>query len=64
MENISRAWCLDTEDLTAGIKNKKGYYIKLGHSISLINALKIGIIFKDKAEEKGVGITDLIYRAV
>ena len=30
----------------------------------LINNLKIKIIFKDKAEEKGVGITDLIYRAV
>ena len=30
----------------------------------LINDLEIGIIFKDKAEEKGVGVTDLIYRAV
>ena len=30
----------------------------------LINNLKIRIIFKDKAEEEGVGVTDLIYRAV
>ena len=30
----------------------------------LINDLEIGIIFKDKAEEKGGGVTDLIYRAV
>ena len=30
----------------------------------LINNLKIKIIFKNKAEEKGAGVTDLIYRAV
>ena len=30
------------------------------HSIPLINDLKIRIIFKDKAKEKGVGVTDLI----
>ena len=30
----------------------------------LINNLEIRIIFKDKAKEEGVGITDLIYRAV
>ena len=27
----------------------------------LINDLEIRIIFKDKAKEKGVGITDFIY---
>ena len=30
----------------------------------LINNLKIRIIFKDKAKEEGVGVMDLIYRAV
>ena len=30
----------------------------------LINNLKIKIIFKDKAKEEGVGVTDLIYKAV
>ena len=30
----------------------------------LINDLKIRTIFKDKAEEEGVGVTDFIYRAV
>ena len=30
----------------------------------LINDLKIRIIFKDKTKEKGVGVIDLIYRAV
>ena len=30
----------------------------------LINNLKIKIIFKDKAKEKGADIIDLIYRAV
>ena len=36
----------------------------MGHYIPLINNLKIRIIFKDKAKEKGVGVIDLIYRAV
>ena len=36
----------------------------MGHSIPLINDLEIGIIFQDKAREKGVGITDFIYRIV
>ena len=30
----------------------------------LINNLEIRIIFKDKAKEEGVGVTDLIYRTV
>ena len=30
----------------------------------LINDLEIRTIFKDKAEEEGAGVTDLIYRAV
>ena len=34
------------------------------HSTLLINNLEIRIIFKDKAEEEGAGITDFIYRAV
>ena len=33
----------------------------MGHCIPLINNLEIRIIFKDKAREKGVGITDFIY---
>ena len=36
----------------------------MGHCTPLINNLEIGIIFKDKAREKGVGVIDLIYRAV
>ena len=32
----------------------------MGHSISLINNLEIKTIFKDKANEEGVGITDFI----
>ena len=30
----------------------------------LINNLEIRIIFKNKAKEEGVGVIDLIYRAV
>ena len=30
----------------------------------LINNLEIRTIFKDKTKEKGVGVTDFIYRAV
>ena len=30
----------------------------------LINNLEIRTIFKDKAKEEGVGVIDLIYRAV
>ena len=30
----------------------------------LINNLEIKTIFKNKAEEEGAGVTDLIYRAV
>ena len=30
----------------------------------LIKDLEIKIIFKDKAKEEGVGVTDLIYRTV
>ena len=33
----------------------------MGHYTLLINNLEIGIIFKDKAREEGVGITDFIY---
>ena len=61
MEDVSRAQHLKIKDLIAGIKNNKGYQIKLGHCISLINNLEIRIVFKDKAREEEVGITDLIY---
>ena len=36
----------------------------MGHCILLINDLKIGIIFKDKAREEGVSVTDFIYQIV
>ena len=36
----------------------------MGYSISLIKDLEIRIIFKDKAKEKGVSVTDFIYRTV
>ena len=61
---MSKVQYLDTKDLIAGIKNNKSHQFKLGHSIPLIKNLEIRIIFKDKAEEKEVGVTDLIYRTV
>ena len=36
----------------------------MGYSIPLIKDLKIRIIFKNKTEEKGVGVTDFINRIV
>ena len=36
----------------------------MGHCTPLINNLEIRTIFKDKAREEGVGITDLIYQTV
>ena len=36
----------------------------MGLSTPLIKDLEIRIIFKNKAGEEGVGVTDLIYRAV
>ena len=36
----------------------------MGHCTPLINNLEIGIIFKDKAGEEGVGVTDFIYQIV
>jgi hypothetical protein len=42
------ARCLNTKDLIGGIRNKP-----------LIENLEINSIFKDKAEEKGVSVTDL-----
>ena len=36
----------------------------MGRSTLLIKNLEIRIIFKDKAKEEGVGVTDLIYRIV
>ena len=63
MEDIRKAQHLNTVNLTAGIRNKGGYQINLGQHTPLINDLEIKIIFKDKAKEKGVGVTDFIYRA-
>ena len=64
MEDASRAQYLNTKNLIAGIRNKEGYLIKLGHSIPLINNLEIRTIFKDKAKEERVGVTDFINRIV
>ena len=36
----------------------------MGHYTPLINNLEIRIIFKDKAEEKGAGVTDFIYQII
>ena len=36
----------------------------MGYCTPLINNLEIRIVFKDKAKEEGVGITDLIYLIV
>ena len=34
------------------------------HCIPLINDLEIRIVFKDKAEEEGMGVMDFIYQIV
>ena len=36
----------------------------MGHCTPLINDLEIRTIFKDKAREEGVGVTNLIYQLV
>ena len=54
---------LDTKDLIGGIRNKKGHRIVSEHSTPLIDDLETEF-FKDKNEEEGVGITDLINRIV
>ena len=36
----------------------------MGQRTPLINNLEIRIIFKNKTEEEGAGVMDLIYRAV
>ena len=36
----------------------------MGYSTPLINNLEIRTIFKDKAKEKGVGVTDFIYQII
>ena len=36
----------------------------MGHCTPLINNLEIRTIFKDEAEEEGVGVIDFIYKAV
>ena len=64
MEDVKRARYLNAVNLTASIKNKEGYQIDLKQHISLINNLEIRTIFKNKTKEKGVGVIDLIYRAV
>ena len=61
MEDVNRIQRLDIKNLTAGIRNKEGHQIKLGYSTPLINNLEIANIFKDKAKEEKVGITDFIY---
>ena len=59
----TRARRLDTKDLIGGIRNKKGHRIVSEHSTPLIDDLETEF-FKDKNEEEGVGITDLINRIV
>ena len=61
---VIQAWRLDAKNLIGGIRNKKSYQIKIKHSTPLINNLEIKELFKDKNEEKGVGITDLISRII
>ena len=36
----------------------------MGHNTPLIKDLEIRTIFKNKAKEEGIGITDFIYRTV
>ena len=59
---ISLEWqakCLDTKDLTGGIKNI-GHQVNLESSTPLVKSLEMGEIFKDKAKEEGVSVIDLI----
>ena len=55
---------LNAKDLIRGIRNKKSYQIKIGHSTPLINDLEIKELFKDKNKEEGAGVTDFISRIV
>ena len=51
---------MNAKDLIKNIKNKKVYWIKFEYSISLINTLRIGSIFKNKNKNKRVAIIDFI----
>ena len=59
----AQAQRLNTKNLTGGIRNKKGYWIKLGYSIPLINNLEIKF-FKNKGLEKRIGVINFINRIV
>ena len=44
-----------------GIRNKKGYWVKIRHSTPFINDLEIEELFKDEDEEEGASVIDFIY---
>ena len=56
---ITRARRLDTKNLTKGIRNI-GYQNNSKSSTPLITELKIDQTFKNKAEEEGASVTDLV----
>ena len=54
----------ETEDLMGGIIREEDHQIESGNTTPLINNLKMQDVFKDKDEERGDGVTDLINELV
>ena len=50
----------ETEDLMGDIIREEDHQIKSGNTTPLINDLEMQDVFKDKNEERGDGVTDLI----
>ena len=59
MDAVSRARRLDIKDLMGGIRDI-GYQINSESSTPLIKDLRIEQIFKNKVEEKGSSVIDLV----
>ena len=63
MDIAKRVQYLDVDNLIRGIRDI-GHQINLGSSIPLITNLRINWTFKDKAEEEGISIINLILLAL
>jgi len=50
----------ETEDLIRGIIREEDHQIELGNTTLLIDDLEMQDVFKDKNEERGNSVTDLI----
>ena len=55
---------LEAEDLIGGIIKEEDHQIKSENTTPLINNLEMQDVFKDKDEERGDGVMDLINRLV